>query len=704
MGDPPVRRHFAYIITAMKPRLQALRRSLDRAGEKISEESLIRFDFRVFLLTFILVLLFALSVGLKLHGSSISYWDIVYPEARAEKTGVLTGTPKSIRSDEWLVGTPWALSQYQQGYPLHNYNVGANNDPLLNNIPVKHLTTAFKPQNWGYFALGVEHGFSFWWNFKIFGLLVGFFLLLMLLTRNHFWLSLTGGLWVLFSGFTQWWFSTMVVEMLASFCFIFVGASYLFLARKKALVAAGAALVTVFGLDFILFFYPPFQVPLGWLTLFMAGAFFTTGDRWQLLVSGLKARLPIAAGLGLLAGAVLYLFYQDTSATITAILNTEYPGRRINRGGDTGLVRMFSGFTWAPYGELDYPRVWVNASETSNFIILFPVVLIAWVRNYILKVKNNRMVTVLLAYLLIISAWVLVKFPLPVAKLSLLSYVSFNRILLGLGIGSILVTMVYLAGGDGKSNGGRAAGEERNDAASKHGEPVPDVAPMDRGFARNASIVVAVLMFLYGLIYIQMASEDFRLRYVVLMSFFFGLLSWLILTRRRAAFSVLILLALTPYVVVNPIARGMDPVFENQIYKTGYKLAAHDPDARWIVYGNPSLAALLKASGMQVVNGAKYTPDLDFYAAIDPTGSNRGIYNRYSHTTYNEPALPAEPAAFRLLNGDAFAVDISPCSEDMKKLGVDHFAYNKKPGVESMSCLELVEEVSNTGVGFYKRR
>ncbi|MHB9111999.1 MAG: DUF7657 domain-containing protein [Thermoleophilia bacterium] len=662
----------------MKPRLQALRRSLDRAGGKISEESLIRFDFRVFLLTFILVLLFALSVGFKLHGSSIGYWDVVFPEARAEKTGLIAGRPKSIRSDEWLVGTPWMLSQYQQGYPVHNYNIGASNDPLLNNIPARHFTTIFKPQNWGYFSLGVERGFSFWWNFKIFGPLGGFFLLLMLLTRNHFWLSLTGALWVLLSGFTQWWFSTMMVELLASFAMMFVGLCYLFLARKKALVAAGAVLLTVFGLDFVLFFYPPFQVPLGWLTLFLVGAYFTTGNRWQLLRSGLKTRLPIAAGLGLLAAVVLYVFYKDTRETITAILYTDYPGRRVALGGDTGFVRMFSGFTWAPYGELGYPSIWSNACETSNFIILFPVVLIAWLRNYILKVRNERIVTVLLAYMLMISAWVLVRFPLSVAKLSLLSYVPSNRILLGLGVGSILTTIVYLAGSDSR--------------------------PIDRAFARNASIVIFVLLSLYGLLYIQMVNTDFHLRYVVVMSGFFSLLSWLLLIRRRTAFSVLILLALTPYLVVNPVTQGMSPIFENRIYQTGSELAYREPDARWIVYGNPSLAAMLKASGMKIVNGAKYTPDLDFYSAIDPTGANRAIYNRYAHTTFNEPALPAEPATFRLLSGDAYAVDISPCSENMKKLGIDHFAFSKKPGVESLSCLELVEDIGNMGAWFYVRK
>jgi len=43
------------------------------------------------------------------------------------------------------------------------------------------------------------------------------------------------------------------------------------------------------------------------------------------------------------------------------------------------------------------------------------------------------------------------------------------------------------------------------------------------------------------------------------------------------------------------------------------------------------------------------------------------------------------------------------CSDDMKKLGIDHFAFSKKPGFESLSCLELVESVGETGVAFYNR-
>ena len=132
--------------------MQALRKSLNSAGEKISEKDLIRFDYRVFLLIFILVLMFVLAVAFRLHGSSMGAWDTVQPGGREEKTGIILGWAKPIRSDEWMVATAWTLSQSRQGYPLKNESVGANNDPLFTNIPVRHFTTIFRPQNWGFSA------------------------------------------------------------------------------------------------------------------------------------------------------------------------------------------------------------------------------------------------------------------------------------------------------------------------------------------------------------------------------------------------------------------------------------------------------------------------------------------------------------------------------------------------------------------------
>ncbi len=666
-------------VSAMNQRLQALKKSLDGAGEKISEKHLVRFDFRVFLLIFILVLMFVLAVAFRIHGSSMGAWDTFQPAGREEKTGIILGWAKPIRSDEWMVSTPWALSQSKLGYPVKNENVGANNDPLFTNIPVRHFTTIFRPQNWGYFGLGVERGFAFMWNFKIFGVLISFFFLLMLLTRNHFWLSLVGAIWVLFSGFTQWWFSTPLPETITSFALAFIGLAYLFLAMKKPLVVAGAVLLVIFSLNFVLFFYPPFQVPIVWLAAFLAVGFLVTGGRWQLFRSQAWTRLPIAAGGVFFIAVVLYFFYQDAKGTIAAVANTDYPGVRVAEGGDTGLVKMFSGFTGAPYSTKRFPLALGNACEASNYILLFPVVMIAWARNYVLKNKNNRMVSALLLFLLLISSWLLVRLPPRLAKISLLSYVPSSRALLGLGLASILVTIIYLAG------------KERE--------------PMDASFARGAALSVFALMIFYGLLFDQVTGDWLRYRYGLLMALFYSAISYLLLMKKRTAFSLLILLILAPYYLVNPIAYGLDPIYGNRIVIAASEIQKKEPDSKWIEYGGNTLANLLKTSGLNVVNGNKYTPDLDFYRTLDPGREYQYIYNRYSDVVYGEAKQGSgKEVDFKLIQPDSFAVLIDPCSQKLAELGVTNFAFAYKPAAEKVSCLELITGLEESNVWFFARK
>lgn len=672
-------RQSSCIVSAMKQRRAAFIKSLDAAGAKISEKGLIRFDCRVILLTLIVLLLFVLAVSFRLHGSSIGYWDNYFPESREEKTGLVLGSPKAIRSDEWMVSTTWTLSQYKLGYPVKNENIGAHNDPLLTNVPNRHFTAVFKPHHWGFFSLGVERGFAFQWNFKVFGVLISFFFLLMILTGNRFWLSLAGSLWILFSGFTQWWFSTAMPELMVSFALMFIGAAYLLVAVRKPFIIAGGALLAFFTLGFVLFFYPPFQVPLTWLAAFLTLGLLLTGGRWQLLVSRLWLRFSVAAASALLVLSVLYLFYQDAQGTITAVSQTDYPGTRVFQGGDTSLAKMFSGFTGAPFGEKRFPEALRNACEASNYILMFPVVFIAWARNYVLKIKNSGLVSALLVYLFMISAWMLVKFPYIAAKLSLLSYMKPSRALLGLGLASILVTIIYLSGQDRE--------------------------PMNRSFARRTSFLFFVLMILYGFKFDQFTEHWLKYRYMLLMAIFYAVVSYLLLTKRRAAFTVLILLSLTPYLVVNPVAYGLDPIYRNNVVIAAEEIQAREPDARWVEYGGNVLANLLKASGANVVNGNHYTPDLEFYRTLDPDGEHRFIYNRYSDVVFEEPREGSgKEVEFVLMQTDSFAVLIDPCSPLLEKPGITNFAFAYQPKAEKVACLEPVFADEKSNVWFFERK
>ena len=71
------------------------------------------------------------------------------------------------------------------------------------------------------------------------------------------------------------------------------------------------------------------------------------------------------------------------------------------RGQRNGFGENVLGIHGGPYSTKRYPLVLGNACEASNYILMFPVVLIAWARNYILKIKNSRLISALLIYLLL---------------------------------------------------------------------------------------------------------------------------------------------------------------------------------------------------------------------------------------------------------------------------------------------------------------
>src|ERR1700737_532995 len=58
----------------------------------------------------IVLLLFCLCVALKLNGSSVGMWEQELSGRKASK-GLLLFEPQPVRTDEWLVWTPAALSQ-----------------------------------------------------------------------------------------------------------------------------------------------------------------------------------------------------------------------------------------------------------------------------------------------------------------------------------------------------------------------------------------------------------------------------------------------------------------------------------------------------------------------------------------------------------------------------------------------------------------
>lgn len=228
-------------------------------------DQIIRFRYIIGILFLILI------VVLNLNGSSIGSWDkIVSERSDDKKSDVIFGENRAVRSDEWMVQTPFYFSQAESDYPVVNKQYGkeGQNMILAYNSPVKDITVIGKPFNWG-FLLGKERGLSFYWGFKIIGMLLLSFELVMILTKRNKYLSLLGAFWITFSPSIQWWFMQHVGDLIF-FTLAIMVASYYFIAKhdNKILRLLMMSLIVINGIGFVLVLYPAHQVPLAYLILF----------------------------------------------------------------------------------------------------------------------------------------------------------------------------------------------------------------------------------------------------------------------------------------------------------------------------------------------------------------------------------------------------------------------------------------------------
>jgi hypothetical protein len=161
----------------------------------------------------------------------------------------------------------------------------------------------------------------------------------------------------------------------------------------------------------------------------------------------------------------------------------------------------------------------------------------------------------------------------------------------------------------------------------------------EKRFAAATAGVFLALMLPYSLALKDLDPDFFRYRYLLLLAVIFTLIAYLLLSRRRLAFSLAILITAGLFTwSVNPVSTGMDAIFGKQVYQVATALEAEQPDSRWLAYGGNILADFLKSTGMEVANGNRYTPDLEFNRVLDPTGEFEDVYNRYGNVVFMEPA------------------------------------------------------------------
>ncbi|GAA2899992.1 hypothetical protein P7H46_02395 [Enterococcus pseudoavium] len=611
--------------------------------------------FRYLIGVFFLVMI----VALNLNGSSIGSWDkIVSERSDGKSSDVIFGENRQVRSDEWMVQTPFYFSQAESDYPVVNQQYGKEGQNMIvaYNAPVKDLTLIGKPFNWGFLFLGKERGLSFYWGFKIIGMLLLSFELVMILTKRNKYLSLLGALWITYSPSIQWWFMQHVGDLMF-FTLAIMVASYYYLAKheNKLLRLLMMGLIVISGIGFVLVLYPAHQVPLAYLILFwLFGNLIhfrkeLVLDIWDLPV--------IVGGLGIIVFVLLH-FYNSSKEAIEATMNTIYPGHREASGGGRPPSDYFLFLTnWKiPFKNFNFHGT--NNGEVASYFNFFPLtILLSPFIFFSKRGKEEKYIGAILGlFCCFIFGWTFFGYSHGIAKIFLLTYVTSTRGLVTLGFAAVLLSlwMINFIWEYTKIPGW---------------------------------IKLIFLALIIGLATHSMVSSVMGLYFnnfeIFITLVVFALILFSLLFKLKKLFLIAMsLIVLASGAFVNPVVQGTGAIDKKTLAQEIVKIKKEDPEAFWLSEGD--LYNFTPALGVKTINSVRFYPDMKLWQQIDPKHKNEKIYNRYAHT---RAFVTADQTKFHLDRPDNFTVNIN--FTDCEKLGFK-YVISKRP-LEDYNALNYAQ-------------
>ena len=600
-------------------------------------DNIIKFRFLIAISIFILL------VSFKINGSSIGAWDMYASELIDQtENSLIMGDNRAIRSDEWMVQTTYYMAQAmsEDFYPLYNTNIMDDglNMILAYNSPVANLSIIGKPFNWGFLLLGKEYGLSWYWAFKTIALWLLAFELSMILTKKMKGISILASFWITFSPAIQWWFMQHVGDTIF-FTLAMIVAFYKYVENikdKKWKKLSFSLMFAFSAIGFALVIYPAFQVPLAYLILvFMAVIYFGMFKRPKLK----KDDYIFVSMIILIIGIVLGQFLLTSMDAIKATLETVYPGKRVSTGGGVELFR-YSEFminTYTPFRDINY----LNNCEVSSFINFFICSVIVLFVAQSKKVKNIGIGIALFIVALLQFIWTVVPFNETIAKITFLSYVPTDRMMLMFNFTAMLLSIWAIG----------VIFREKI------------ISPLVGG-------IIAVVNFsVYALLILKSPYRDYtNLRYLIILFAIYLIINVSIFVRWKMVFfiamSVLIFMS---GMTVNPVVKGVGGIYNKTLSKAIIEIEENDPDSVWLAEGEETKGEFIYANGAKAINGTHFYPALSTWKKISEDYDDEIIYNRYAHVKIS---LTTDETKFSLGNADAFEIDLN--IEELKTLNIKY--------------------------------
>lgn len=596
-------------------------------------------------------------------GSSIGCYNIAYQPQSAQTYDMpILGVKRDIRSDEWNVNTPLAISQGigNNKYSYYNDKLRGTTTDMFSIVgtPVLDILILGKPFNIGYILLGASRGLSFFWYGKIIALILVSFEFFMIVTNKKKLLSMFGMILILFSAATQWWNSTEVVMwgLLALILF-----DKFMLSEKYKVKLACAAGIFLCAVAYIFILYPAWQ--LSYAYVYVALLIWILCKNWKKYKINWKDILIVVLVILAIAGIGLR-YYTISKESLTAVMNTDYPGERFELGG--GAENVLFSYVYSFF--FPYEKEMPNPCEISGMTSLYPIPMIVAI-IFLIRNKDRKKHLSFLIPLLIVSTifsiWALTVTNEIFAKLTLFYMVPSTRLAIPLGLIQIIL-LIYLMANIKKED------KILNDNISKIVSVILSVIIMSIAIKTDSQNVLGELRsYICGLLLVVQI-------YLVFMLNKENSKKWLM--------AILIPISIITGATVNPIQKGVSVITDKPVSKKIQEIVQNDEQNNmWLVEALPNYAV---ANGARVLNSVNSYPNFEFYEKLlkDDYEESRSIYNRYAHVMFN---ITNEKSSVELLSPDAILAKINPSS--LKDLGVKYILI--RSSLEEYSTEEVEFEV-----------
>lgn len=554
----------------------------------------------------IALIIFIFCIFLEINGSSIGMWSQYIPGGDINNKDILFGKARPIRSDEWAVNTPMMLSQYYNyfgKFPYFSETIrgGVTDAFIVYGQPVLDIGEIFRPFYWGYLFLSPAKGLAFFWCGRFIGLLLISFEFGRLITKDNKKLAIVLSSLVSLAPIVQWWFAINgLIEML------FFGSLAIIMLNKymstnsyiKRLICIFVCAICAGG--YILTFYPSWQVPLAYV--FVVVATWVIFEKYKSFKFSYKDIILIIISVSFL-GLVLGHVFMKSFDTIKTVTQTVYPGARSETGGDA-VSRLFNYPTniFFPFKESNIPG---NVCEQAVFFDFFPIGLILALIVIFKEKKKDFLLIALLTINTFLGLWCTFKWPVFLAKITLLSNSQPGRAYLAVGLVNVLMLIRALAISENKLN-------------------------------IKKTVIASMLMAIFVTIFTLGSFDNYLNKYMVLVILillsvsFFAIFSSYGHKNNKLIFLCAAIVVISG-VLVNPIQRGVDVIYKKPLAKT-IKSINESNRGLWIVEGSGfPISNFPIMVGAPTINSTNVYPMLERWEILDPKGENKEVYNRYAH-------------------------------------------------------------------------